>query len=112
MLRWDGARVSKEIREAATAALQEAGEIILGESNRHVPLDIGDLEASGEVSTDAREVQANISYDRPYAVAQHENLSYKHKAGRTAKYLENAVKKMAGTVITRLAETLKKTTGG
>ena len=32
---------------------------------------------------------AAVSYDTPYAIRQHEDLSYKHDAGRKAKYLED-----------------------
>ncbi|MEU4997831.1 hypothetical protein [Streptomyces sp. NPDC021622] len=29
-----------------------------------------------------------MSYDTPYTVRQHEEMTYRHDAGRTAKYLE------------------------
>lgn len=70
-------------------ALQDVGEYILEESNRVVPHEVGDLQDSGRVSVDDKVVA--ISYDTPYAVVQHEDMTFKHDAGRKAKFLEDAI---------------------
>lgn len=77
------------IHSAVESALADAADHVLGVSNQHVPHEYGDLEASGRAGSDGDE--AFISYDTPYAVRQHEDLSYHHSDGRTAKYLENAI---------------------
>jgi hypothetical protein len=71
--------------------LTKALEHILAESNKLVPLDEGTLERSGRVQVDPDTLKGLISYDQPYAVRQHEELSWKHAPGRQAKYLETAV---------------------
>jgi hypothetical protein len=65
-----------------------AAEYLLGESNLLVPHEEGDLERSGTVSGDEATGEVAVSYDRPYAVRQHEELTYRHDEGRQAKYLE------------------------
>ncbi|MGV8846375.1 hypothetical protein [Tessaracoccus sp.] len=85
------------IEGAAEEALQLGMEHILNVSNAHVPLDLGDLQASGVASVDGS--TGAVSYDTPYAVAQHENLAYHHTEGRTAKYLENAMNSERGAVL-------------
>ena len=66
-------------------------ENILAESNRLVPLDEGTLERSGRIQVDEAAMRGIVSYDTPYAMRQHEELSWKHAPGRQAKYLETAV---------------------
>ena len=78
-------------RKKAAAALQLAAEHILTESNKHVPHRDGTLERSGATSIDAEGLVAAVSYNTPYAKRQHEELTWRHEEGRTAKYLENAI---------------------
>jgi hypothetical protein len=55
------------------------------------PEDLGDLRSSlTVVPADADTLTSAVVSDSPYAVAQHENLAYRHKHGQ-AKYLEAAV---------------------
>lgn len=77
------------MKAAASEGLQDGMEHVLNVSNEHVPLDLGDLQASGVASVDG--LEGAVSYDTPYAVRQHEDLTYTHDEGRTAKYLENAM---------------------
>lgn len=97
------------VKSATKAGLRIAGEHILGVSNRQVPHEEGDLERSGVVSEGDNEVA--ISYDTPYAVRQHEDLSMKHDAGRNAKYLERACKTEASTAGRLIATHIKRTVG-
>lgn len=66
-----------------------AAEYVLGESQRQVPLDEGPLQQSGVASVDEGQLVAAVSYDTVYAARQHEELGWRHKAGRKAKYLEH-----------------------
>lgn len=96
--RLDLGRVEVELgQDAADRAAYAAGEHLLGASNAHVPLEEGTLERSGAVS-DPDNGAVTVSYDTPYAVAQHEDLTYEHDPGRTAKYLENAMHDEAATI--------------
>lgn len=103
-------QVTATIKAALRRGLLIAGEHILNVSNSRVPIEEGDLERSGVVS----EVDADtvaISYDTPYAVRQHEDLTYKHDAGRSAKYLSIACKSEAATAGKIVATTVKRVVG-
>lgn len=98
--------VIPSMRKRAAHGLLLAAEHVLQVSNTHVPIaqDGGTLERSGVASVDKSILKAAVSYDTPYAVRQHEELNYRHAAGRTAKYLENAGNseaKIVTKVITR-----------
>lgn len=76
---------------SANRAVALAAEHILGVSNEKVPIEEATLERSGTVSTDPGNFTAAVSYDTPYAVKQHEDMTLRHDHGRSAKYLENAM---------------------
>ena len=93
--RWDSRELMQSLGRATSDELRRlgegltlAGEHILGEASDLVPHDSGVLQASGKVTTDAKALAVVISYDTPYAVKQHEDMTYRHTGGRTAKYLE------------------------
>ena len=91
-LTWNGRRLwTNGGKQRAARGLQLAAEHILAESNKLVPLDEGTLQRSGEVSVDAEGMAASVSYNSPYAVRQHEEMTWRHAPGRQAKYLETAV---------------------
>ena len=83
--------IGSRLREEAAKAVEEVADLVLNEATTRVPLEYGDLQDSGKVSVDAENLQAAVSYDTPYAVRQHEDMTYRHDAGREAKYLENAL---------------------
>lgn len=85
---WHGRRVLEQIREAEVKGLELAAEHLLAKSVEIVPLDEGPLMHSGVASVDASERKAAVSFDKQYAVRQHEELDYNHAPGRQAKYLE------------------------
>lgn len=98
-----------EVRAKAAKGLYLAAEYLLQVSNTHVPiaLDGGTLERSGVASIDEASLKAAVSYDTPYAVRQHEELSYHHAVGRTAKYLENAGNSESKAVAKIIADAIK-----
>lgn len=111
-LEWDDDRVIAALRGAEMAGLELAAEHLLQVSSTLVPLEEGDLERSGEVSTDADERAAAVSYDRPYAVRQHEELTWRHDAGRQAKYLETPMGTEADTMLLLIARPGQNLLGG
>lgn len=84
------AKKEQQLRDGTNRGLLVAGEHVLGESNAHTPHEEGPLERSGKVTQDEGALTAAVSYNTPYAVRQHEDLTYRHDPGRTAKFLENA----------------------
>lgn len=86
-MRWEGNRLGRgRGRRAAEEGLQKALEHLLTEANKLVPLDEGTLERSGRVVRTG--MNGMVTYDTVYARRQHEELTWKHLPGRSAKYLE------------------------
>lgn len=77
-------------RSGAIKGLFYATEHVKQVSQTRVPIEEGDLERSADASQDVTSLTGAVSYDRPYAARQHEELGYAHDAGRQAKYLESA----------------------
>lgn len=88
VVEWNGDEIEALLTSASFDGTVLAGEFLLGESNAIVPHEEGDLERSGEVTSDETTGTVAVSYDRPYAVRQHEELTWRHDDGRQAKYLE------------------------
>lgn len=101
-----------DVEKGAADGLYLAGEHVLGVSNEHVPHEEATLERSGEVSIDRGQLVAAVSYDTPYAVVQHEDLTLTHDPGRTAKYLENALNGERTTVVKIISTSIKRKAGG
>lgn len=91
------AAVEEAVRAALVDGLGDAGRHVRDVSRKRAPTDEGDLAASGSLTVDAADLRATISYDTPYAVKQHEDLTLKHDDG-TAKYLEGPLYEEARTV--------------
>lgn len=86
----DTSKARRGARQGAVRGLQLATEHLLQVSRTRVPIEEGTLERSGTASVDPSSLRGAVSYDTPYAVKQHEDLTLNHDAGRTAKYLEQA----------------------
>lgn len=87
-IKWEGRAVSAEYRGAAADALLIGAEFLLTESQAVAPLDESILVNSGVATVDEADLTSAVSYDTPYAVRQHEDLTFRHAPGRQAKYLE------------------------
>lgn len=86
-LQWEGHRIfGSRFQRLASDGIARALEHTLGVATTLVPLDEGPLQRSGKVQVEG--LNGTISYDSPYAIVQHENLTYRHAPGRTSKYLE------------------------
>lgn len=94
------------IRRAQIEGLELGGELVLDASNRLVPLEEGTLERSGRVTSNGKDTVA-ISYDTPYAVRQHEDMTLRHPNGRQAKFLEVAMHKSRAKVLAIVARKIK-----
>jgi len=73
-------------RRLAEQGLQRGLEHVLFEARKIVPLREGTLERSGRVVRNG--LDGAVTFDTVYARRQHEELTWKHLPGRTAKYLE------------------------
>ncbi len=104
-------RVTEAIRRAAISGLENGGEYVLQLARDRVPLEEGTLERSGRSSSDGRTTVA-VSFDTPYAVRQHEDMSLRHDNGRQAKYLETAAAEARPRVAKMVAAAVRRLTGG
>ena len=85
-------------RAAAARGLALAMEHLLTESRKQVPIEEATLERSGTAAVDEQNLIGAVSYDTVYAVRQHEELAWRHDAGRKAKYLEDPHREEADTM--------------
>ncbi|WP_205314877.1 minor capsid protein [Nonomuraea lactucae] len=95
-------------RAGAVKGLKVAAEHLLQVSRELVPHEEGTLERSGTVSADEANLRAAVSYDTPYAVRQHEELTWKHDPGRQAKYLEEPLNTEAATMMELVAAQIRR----
>lgn len=103
---------------AIKEALYAEAQVVLRESKRQVPFRTGALSSSGMVHEPyaaGSKAAVEISYGGAaidYALEQHENLTYRHAAGRKAKYLEDpavdATERLGARLRERVARMLKK----
>lgn len=84
---WRGPVVMALVEAAADEGTKLAAEHLLHKSREIVPYLTGTLSRSGAVTQEGHAEYA-VSYDTPYAVRMHEDLSLSHRNGRKAKYLE------------------------
>lgn len=65
-LDWDGDKVLAQLQDASFDGTELAAEHLLQVSSGLAPHEEGDLERSGEVSSDRGSGAVAVSYDRPY----------------------------------------------
>ncbi|QMU22893.1 hypothetical protein [Gordonia rubripertincta] len=102
---WNDDDVLALIEEAVERGLQTGADLLLEESNRLAPIETGDLIRSGNTAVDSEE--AAVGYNTPYAIRQHEDLSYRHDSGREAKFLEKALNRNADRIIDTVADEIR-----
>ncbi|WP_405659732.1 hypothetical protein [Streptomyces sp. RK9] len=107
-LTFNGDTALRATREGAVRGLLLGAEHVLAEARKLVPLDEGTLERSGTVSVDEQDLTAAVAFDTPYAVRMHEELSYRHAPGRSAKYLEGPMTAEAQVVAVILAAQIRR----
>lgn len=98
-------------RRGGVKGLALGSEHLLKVSNDFAPIEEGTLIRSGETSIDDAELKAAVSYDTPYAVVQHEDMSLSHDPGRTAKFLENAANWEKDTLAKIVAQQIRNELG-
>lgn len=101
-------KIRRAERKGAARGLTLATEHVLQESRTRVPIEEGTLERSGTASVDEAALRGAVSYDTPYAVRQHEDLTLRHDQGREAKYLESAFEGERDTVAEIIAAEIRR----
>ncbi|MCI3271394.1 minor capsid protein [Streptomyces cylindrosporus] len=105
--RFEGRRLwTTRGQRLASEGLRRGLEHVLAESRKIVPLEEGTLERSGRVDVDG--LNGAVSYDTVYARRQHEELTWKHLPGRSAKYLEIPMNRERDVVLQLMAVPLRR----
>ena len=101
---------AQRVREALQSALEDEAELILAEAIKIVPIEEGSLQDSGMTASGNLEVAIGFGSGpaAPYAVRQHEELTFAHDAGRQAKYLETPFVAAQSTLGQNLAEGIRR----
>jgi hypothetical protein len=99
--------IAPTLHKAAARGVAIAGEHVLGEAMKLVPIEEHILEESGTVTTDPANLKAAVVFDTPYAVYQHETFGLKHDEGRSAKYLETPMNAETEAVRKIIAMTIR-----
>ncbi|MGW3711348.1 minor capsid protein [Streptomyces albogriseolus] len=111
-VRWNGQALDRAAQQGALRGARLAAEHLLAESRDRVPIEEGTLERSGTVTVDEANLAAAVSYDTPYAVRQHEDMTLRHDAGRTAKYLERPFEEESTTMQAIIAAQVRRALRG
>ena len=82
-------------------------EHVLDEAKKIVPLEEGTLRRSGKVVM-LGDLNGAVSFDTIYARRQHEELTWKHLPGRSAKYLEIPMNRERDVVLRMMQVTLRR----
>jgi hypothetical protein len=111
---WHGGAVEHKYLRACEDAVLVGMEFLLTESNKTVPLDNSILEHTGVAAAerDGDKITGIVSYNTPYAVRQHEELTYRHAPGRRAKWLELTLHERADVLQKLIATQVRRRTGG
>lgn len=100
--------VEEEIAKAAIKGMRTTALNILGESQKLVPIDTGILQKSGSIKVNQGALTATISYNTPYALKQHEDVSLNHPKGGEAKYLERPFNEKKGELEVNIGNEIQK----
>ena len=108
---------AQEVDAAMPMVLNEEAQIIFRNSQRLVPVKTGVLRASGQIIAPRK--QGNnwvvvIGYGgaaSSYALDQHENLQFRHKEGKSAKYLEIPAQQQAAKMPEAIRRRLQRIIG-
>ena len=92
----DLSKVVDATSSGASKGVRNAVEFLLTEANKNVPHDEGTLERSGQATVSG--TRGAVSYDTPYAVRQHEDMSLHHDGKGRSKWLEVTMSQEADKV--------------
>ena len=90
-------RVTREIDQAIKEGLTDATLDLERRSKEEAPVDTGDLRGSGysEVVNVYQGYKGLVGFNTPYALIQHEDMTFNHPQGGKAKYLTDPLNRNA-----------------
>lgn len=99
-------KLLKKTEVKSKKGFKEVCEDLIGKSINLAPVDIGDLRGSGHVEY-KNDFDANVGFNEPYAIKQHEHTEYEHPKGGQAKYLEQPFRENIDKYIKHIAEAIE-----
>lgn len=91
-VKWNSSGVIQAVTRSSKDSIIDIISEIDAISKDLVPVEMGDLKASGRHYMDGD--TGIVIYDAEHALIQHEDLDFHHEDGQSAKYLENAYNKV------------------
>lgn len=112
---WNKVAIQRVVRGAQTGLIKATQEIY-NYSQHLTPFDDGELVLGARISTEGEGTElfstvvsyGNNSVSAQYAVIQHENMQYRHRAPEQAKFLETAFEHLQGSVAQMVADEVRK----
>lgn len=108
---WRGGEYFDRVKANAGNAMVRIGEDLAAKSAGEAPFASGDLEGDCVASYDGNG-RLSVGYSLPYALIQHENLSFSHPRGGKAKFLEDPFNANAARYVEMVGEAVKRGMGG
>jgi hypothetical protein len=105
---WHDSKITATEKAGLVSGITAAIEHLLGEAVAIVPLEEATLQRSGVASVDRSSLTGAVSFDTPYAVRQHEDLTFRHDPGRQAKYLEQPAIQERDTMLALMAASMRR----
>lgn len=107
---WYGDKIQGQVRAGVVSALQQTADEVILESRQMAPRDTNELAASAYTGVDPRTLIAIMGYDAARdikSIKQHEDLTYRHPPGESAKFLEKPLKAARSRAGARIAQVLR-----
>lgn len=104
---------AQKFPKKVAAILFKEANFIMTTSKGLVPVDLGTLKSTGHVSLPLitkSSIEVTLAYGgpaAPYALDQHENLSYQHKGHGQPKYLQYPMEAAAATILKKIGSKVK-----
>lgn len=108
---WHGALAKDAVRRGARAGIAETAQEILRASLRVVPRETDALASAAGTDIDPVQPEGTVYYDDARdvkTIKQHEDLSYHHPPGETAKFLERPARAARGAFAASVARGIAK----
>lgn len=109
---YHGDKVLAQIVAGAFNGIEQAAEHLLQVSSQLAPHQEGILAGSGTVTADESTDTAAVSFNTVYARRQHEELTWRHKPGKQAKYLEEPALTERPIMLAIIAKAVRRAIGG
>jgi len=114
---WSGQAHAALVRAAVSEVLESAADALLEEASQTIPHASGAMELSGDTHVDGHDAQ--VFYQGPYVIRQHEDLTLRHpdptnpnsSPNGRGRWLELATKEHAPRLIAQMALDLKRRIG-